>query len=506
MRYGMGWGCPWGDPEVWVIVIATSDFRTGASITFLSLFTQYYQLVIDGKISGAPIYVTAGTTAILKGNYSFPKAPHLISVVGVGQWSTPGAFDVTAAQNAYVAARANRIHLDIIDTPEQFSYGDNGQFSNWQINGVTRFSNCRTVLNRATWGELDFSIVSVGGIHIVTLSLGSSVVARGTISGNGIVTLVEVNSSGISGVVTLAYTADCSGEFETAFSPQFNLYYQKDTPVVTFTAPTAIVYGASFDSPILTAGTWYVVVRRINDDGLESANTDSHTIQMGYTPAEPGVPFYVSGGAAATTIQYLASTDVTSTYNIYDSDVSGVLPSIATQTAVAGSGTLSKVLNALSNMTFTGTRYVVVRAVLAGTESGNSVSLAIQYITGVVQTVAPNPPQVKGITTTGKTLAVDFVIDTLNSDAVPTKIQLFVSSSSIMDYTTELAHLNLGTISTRFAVGTIPGIVPTNGLYYFAIRTASVTGKQSTNTDVYGPIKLSSVIPNAPTFVVTGVA
>lgn len=205
----------------------------------------------------------------------------------------------------------------------------------------------------------------------------------------------------------------------------------------------------------------------------------------------------------ATTIQFAGSTDISSTYNIYDSGISGVVPLVITANIGAGTGTISTILSNLT-VPFTGTRYIVVRSLLGGIESGNSVALAIVYVEGAVNSLAPTQPQVTSITTVGRILTVKYTIDMLNQPATPTLIQLFTSTSTVFDYTTELSHSSIGTTTARFMTGSVSGTVAGNGNYYFAIRSETAALKQSQNTDIYGPVRLSTVAPPDPTFSVRG--
>lgn len=300
------------------------------------------------------------------------------------------------------------------------------------------------------------------------------------------------------------------GRLITAFPSQYPIYYRKDTPFTTFGTPTAIRYddgksgSLSFKSPQLQPGTWYVVVHQTNEDGTESDSIVNQSVTIVKVPASPGVPYYYSGGASATVIRFVGSTDISSTYNYYDSNVNGVISTIPTTTGPAGNGTISFTLPALTDLTFTGTRYVFARALLNGIESGNSTALAIAYVNGTVIPLLPNVPSLRAIRTVGKQLAVDFSLDMLNQDATPDRVQLFASETTNFDWNTELAHQLLGTVTTRFVLGTVTGTVSTNGIYYFAIRTATSAGIQSANTNYYGPIRLTSEIPPDPIATVTG--
>src|SRR5579864_4033099 len=228
MRYGAGWGCYYSDPESWIIILGMSDLGSGASVTFIGIpnYDQYYQLVIDGKNTGAPVFVKAGIVTTLKGNYAFTAGPHFVSVIGVGPYSTPDVFDVTSTQIAFTSVRADRLHFEILGTTRQFSTGDAGQFTNWAITGLNRFSTCRSVPNRPTWVALDITLSTSGGVHTLTGAIGGTTQWSGTITGNGSIALTDINGNSV-GSVTLTYSADISSgaQFINAWPALYYIYY-----------------------------------------------------------------------------------------------------------------------------------------------------------------------------------------------------------------------------------------------------------------------------------------
>ena len=545
MRWGMGWGCPWGDPDSWVIIISVSDFRTGAIVKFLALYSQYYQLVVDGKNAGAPIYVDAGATATVSGNYSLATGPHVVSVVGVGPWASPGKFDVTAVQSAFLANRSERINIQIVPTLEQFTVADGGALTNVQINGLKRFSNCRAVTNNTTWAELDVVISGTvtitppiipyrpypGGIGppppvpymavTVDLCLGTQVLAQSIIRLENLtpgvpqtITFLEMNASGVASVGTNTATLTYAGAVPlasgavlvTAWPAKYPIYISQGTPVVSFTSPTAVVNddGSSnafaYKSGKLSTADYYIVVHETNALGVESTGTTNEQVQIEYVPAGPGVPVYVSGNASATAIEFLASTDNASTYNIYDSTTIGAIGPVPSATAAAGTGQITATLAPLEDLFYTGARYVFVRSLLAGVESGNSSAVVINYVNGVAQVLRPNPPSVSGWTGAGRTLSVQFTLDMLNQPTLPVSIALFIGSSPTLDFTTPAATLSIAGATARFVIGSIAGTVGSDGSFYFAIRSVTAGGFQSANTDAYGPVKLSLAVPADPSF------
>ena len=149
--------------------------------------------------------------------------------------------------------------------------------------------------------------------------------------------------------------------------------------------PTAVIEddGRSgyfdFNSGPLANGTWHIIVHQVSAEAEESSGTTNGTLAVVTVPAPP--TNVALSNPTGDVIQWTASTTALATYNIYDSGSTGVIPISVTSTHVAGAGTITKGLAALVG--FTGTRYVLVKSLLAGIESGNGEALAILYTAGV---------------------------------------------------------------------------------------------------------------------------
>lgn len=588
MLWGSGWGSFWGSPEDWVVVLSANDFLTGCEIEFKPVtgYSQFYQLVVDGKNQGFPVYVSDAQPFTVKGLYSNPDLNHTYSVVGMGPWSN-GMFDATFAAILFIQSRAVSIHLEIQAVPDLFSVETSGaaQFSGWALDtnfSISRFNTCRAVANRPTWGELDISMSTVAGIHTVTASLNGAILAQGSRSGDGALTLSEVNSSGVQLLVTLAYSGDLNigdAVLVAAFPEQYNVFYRSsgawtggDFPSVTaaswsagiatvtigahsltvgtqvfvsgikptgynglvtitavtgtqikyavktnpgayvsggvVTPPTAIVYddgrsaSYAFNSGELAAGTFYVVVHQVSAEGEESTGTTNATVTISNVPLPP--TNLALSNPTGDVIQW-TSPDPTYTYNYYDSGSNGVLPVTPTGTHGSGSGILTQGLTALVG--FTGDRYVMVRSVKSGVESGNSVVLDISYVSGVAQLVRPNSPSPsQNIAINGLTLSVPFTLDTRQQAIAATYIRLFASPvGTPINYSSPIGSLDLSVPANFTAAGlkiygTVSGAVALAGEYDYAIRADSANG-QSVNTDTYGPVRLTTTPMSDPVIV-----
>lgn len=312
MLWGAGWGSFWGSPEDWVVVLEANDFQTGCEIEFqpVSGYSQFYQLVVDGKNQGLPVYVADAQPYRLKGLYSNPGLNHSYSVVGMGPWSN-GGFDATFAAILFLQSRAVSIHLEIQAVPDLFSVENAGgaQFSNWALAAnyaISRFNTCRAVANRPTWGELDISMATVAGTHTVTASLNGAILAQGSRVGDGVVTLSEVNSSGVQLTVTLAYSADLAigdAVLVAAFPEQYNVFYRNsgawtgaDFPAVTAASWASGVATVTIGAHSLAAGTQVFIsgVKPTGYNGLWTITAVTATAVKFALATNPGA--YVSGG------------------------------------------------------------------------------------------------------------------------------------------------------------------------------------------------------------------
>jgi hypothetical protein len=123
MRWGQAWGCFYGDPENFIIILNIVNTKDGVAVTFVLIegYSQFVQLVVDGKNSGNPIYVKSGVMTTLRGGYNHTTSPHLVSVEPMGPFSRANAFDVTQGQILFAQNRSARLHLEIQAVPEQFS-------------------------------------------------------------------------------------------------------------------------------------------------------------------------------------------------------------------------------------------------------------------------------------------------------------------------------------------------------------------------------------------------
>lgn len=484
----------------------------------VSGYSQYWQPVVDGVQQGPPIYGDDDVVTEVIGIPNPTQSAHVVSICPMGDWSFSN-FDVTHQQTYFEAARADRIRVTMTPTVELFSTESVAQLSSWSLTGLRRFSNCAPYPRRRQQAYLDVTLATSGGTRTLTLKANGVTVASGTrtvAAGDGTITLTASNNSGLSGSVTLTYTADIAAaalvRLIARYPASYPIHYRTsafgggDFPRTAEGAVSDDGHSSKFvfRSSALAAGTYRVVAHQKDDAGNESTNTDAGgaTATVVGVPNPPGTPAYSSGGAAATDITFAASSTTNATYNIYDSGIAGVIDfNAVTGTHIAGTGTLTQTLPAISG-TFTGYRYVIVRAVSTlGVEEGNSVILTIEYDTGVVVPSRPNAPGIgQAITISGRTITVPCFISTSDQLIAASDFAIWlVANGTAINY----AAAPTATQAVSSAVGTlintsISATAGSDGDYQFAIRSRSAAGTQSTNTDQYGPFRLTTTAPNGP--------
>ena len=505
---------PLGHPDEMFASLELTDFGDGVRVRIKphSGYGQYVRLVVDGIPQGAPVFCTESKVTQLVGMYESDESPHVVSVVPQGSWPLD-TIDATYQQIAFMSGRSDRIYASVTTSPEQFSYGDDGQLSSWALTGLQRFRNISPVRYRPQWGSLLLTLEDSAGTRTVTLYLGETEVATGSRSGDGSVTLAESNDSGLSGTVSVTYTGDVTsgGYFVARFPKQVKMHHKTSsfgggdfprTAEATLgdngTQNTFFYRSAKQGS----AGTYYLVAHQVDDAGVEGTGTQSGgaTITLVIPPEPPGTPVYTSGDYSNTVISFAASSTSGATYKYYDSGDTGILGLQAeTGTHVSGTGTLTQTLPAISSG-FTGIRYVVVRAVDAGVTEGSAKVLEIEYSSGTVIPPRPPVPYVQGPpTTSGRQITVPFVLNTLESNGTAATIELYVVlEGASINYASAQASASLGSGTAGFITGSLSYTVGADGTYIYALRTVTSGSTQSANTDTYGPVVLNTSVPSDP--------
>lgn len=515
--FGFPFTVPFGGHEEMFRFMEVADIGDGPRARFEPLdagYNQYCRMVVDGLAQGRPRYARYGARNEMTGLWESPDTKHQTSICPQGDWATD-LIDVSPQYVFFQAGVVDRLSAEITVSPQLYSYGESGQLTSWSLTGLKRFANVKPVPYRPLWGQLAVTIANSGGTYTVTLKLDNITIASGSRVGNGSVTLSASNSSGVSGSVTITFTGEVtSGAYLVARWPaSIKMHHRITTP---FAAPDfpRTAEGTLYDdgrqnvykyrSGILAAGTYYVVPHQVDEGGNESTGIagGGSTVVLVTPPEAAGTPVYASGGAAATTINFAASATPGSTYNIYDSNITDLLDvETVTATHIAGSGTLSEVLPALTDLNFTGVRLVLVRAVSSpgGIEEKSLKILKIEYDAGVVVQPRPPAPGVgQGVSTSGRTLTIPFAIDTAEQLAAAASIELFLAAipsgggAPTFNYASPDATLAAPAAVGTIIQGTISVTAGANVDRYYALRTKTAGGVQSDNTEYYGPVRLTT--------------
>lgn len=417
--------------------------------------------------------------------------------------------------------RSNTFNITWYPVPEIFSYGDTGQFSSWSFGSganltIKRFANCRPNPLRPTWGELDIVLTTSGGVHTLSLQLDGVELATGSRTGDGSITFAATTDIPLAGSVTLTYSADIASGASVAvrFPASYKIHY-KTTP---FTAPdfprtaegTVVDYSLQpnnlfkYSSAALAQPTYYVVVHQVDDAGNEGTGIQGGgtVVSLATAPGAPGTPVYASGGAAATIINFTASTTVGATYNIYDSLDTGILNmTTVNHTHIAGTGTIADTLTAISG-TFTGNRFIVVRSLNGGVEDGNNNALTIEYVSGVVVPPRPPTPYANGnILVSGLSVTIPYAYQNAGSFSTPTTIFCELNSASDFSGFSYTATQAVDTVIGNTVTGSILNTVLFSGPWWYRLKTYNATA-DSLWSDTYGPIQLETVVPTDPSSIV----
>ncbi len=166
---------------------------------------QYWACGADNILSSIR-YIAEGDSYTFRVPLDLSKTAHSFFAEPLGPWTDLGGFDPTESALEFQIDRSSNVKVEwdaaseIIET-----LGDSGQLTNWHIDDFTRWATARRHDGLTTEGEMDVTLTKSGSTYTVTLSLHGQTLASGSRgTANGLV----VFSTGISGDVTIAYTAD----------------------------------------------------------------------------------------------------------------------------------------------------------------------------------------------------------------------------------------------------------------------------------------------------------
>lgn len=510
-------GTPTGEPEEFVIGFLPDQLDGGlAAILPIrpapGCGNEYWIFGADRKIGGiswinegANIAVRVPLDPAKTGAHSFFAEP-------MGSWNDIGSIDYLTRVLYFESTIGSSEQIDFDVSSEVVgSVGDSNQLSGWSLSGVQRWTTCRPHEGSTVEGELDVVLTNVAGVRTVQVLLGAIVLASGFRTGDGAIALTQVNSSGVSGAVTVAYTADVpSGcvvvkRWATTYQLAVN-----STPAVstTVTDPGVGERLSAILGPI-SAGSYTLTITPTSDTGT-AGTSGTAPVTVAGPPGAPGAVSYVSGTIANTIVSFAASATGGATYRYYDCEILNgpTMVTVIAATRGSGAGTLQLTLPALAAGSG-GERWGKLVSVSGGIESAPQKFMLLYDNAGNIVVNVPNMPTIRPHGTrpvsAGRTITLDYIYDASGELAVGakilTRIQRFSDSSIVTSGLTTMG--SPGIVKT----GTLSVTAVANGFFRVSAAVQTAGGAQGVWSAWTDWIYVSSAaIAAAGNIVVTPVA
>mgnify|MGYP001588593234 CR=1 FL=1 len=269
----------------------------------------------------------------------FPVAPgsgqdrSSIFLEDAGDWDSfdPDTFvpDDDAITNEAITAK--RLRIPWTNSYTLSTVRGDTQLSAITITGAKRYINVARVDSHGTRGRLTYSITAVGTTRIVRWWAGTRLVAEGSRVGNGAVTCVEINSSGLSVACTLTYTADLDpgvAELDVRFPKTYPIHFSTGALAFPRTPEATVKDNGQDDylylSPVVAPGSYNYSVLQSDDNGVvQTAGIPAPAaLVVNTVPITPTITG-VTGTAAAMTVAWTLNAESGATYKVYASLVNG---------------------------------------------------------------------------------------------------------------------------------------------------------------------------------------
>ncbi|HUW45648.1 MAG TPA: hypothetical protein VMW50_07605, partial [Dehalococcoidia bacterium] len=202
-----------------------------------------------------------------------------------------------------------------------YDLGDTtSQFASWALSGIKRFLNCEQVGTYGTRGVIWIELKTISGTtRSLRLWANGRIVGEGSRTGDGTITIAELNASGLSGTVALTYSADIvrgDAQIDLRWPGSYNVHYSLSTLTYPRT-PEAVVSDREVDNfiyltPVLASGAWNYAVQAVGDDAIEllpvSAPVDSPKA-IGSPPLPPSILGATGNAATGITLTWTHGQD-----------------------------------------------------------------------------------------------------------------------------------------------------------------------------------------------------
>ena len=508
MIYGQAWTVPYGDPADFLLDYQVLDNGSGGVDITASAATGYgnlwWLLIVDGTVQ-ATVFLAEGATKRFSGVYDSARTTHAVSLYCLGEWTSPADVDPFMTQTYFTTDKGQFVQLDFdgVMVPTEAD-NDLDQFSAWALAGLARFSNCETAA-RLTQARLEIVLATVGGVHTLTLYMGTVAIASGSRSGNGTITLTALNGSGVTGSVSLAYSADLPAASVAYVCARWATSY-----TVTVGGVAATVYdpgrGTRFSAVVgpLAAGSQAYSVLGISDTGI-TGSAATGTITVPGRPEAPGeLNVTFTGAWNNTVVSFAASATAGATYALYQSGAldGPINHDDIAATHAAGSGVIAWTIPNLAGAA-AGTRRVMIVAVNGGVEDAARRVINIEYdASGNIVSLRPNAPgfalRATSPATGGLTVNVTYVYDAANQAGLATLVKLYVVKEPYSSIGAGETPVALAAAINGISRGVLSKAVAGAGWYKVLVRASTSAGTLSNNATLSPQIYLSDAVPAAP--------
>lgn len=382
----------------------------------------------------------------------------------LGGWNTYDEIDVVAPTVEFEEQRGAYLVAQFTGSMEFTGTLGSDQLTAWNLLGFSRFATSSPVTRRPQEAKADVTLTKAGSILTVVVSLGGVTLCSGSRTGDGTITLVEQNNSGVSGSVAAAWTVDITSGVSVVkrWAARYVVTVGGSDTVTVYDGGNADILTARLGP--LAAGSYTLSITPYSDTGVSGTAVTTPALVPG-APEAPGPLTNFTGDYSNTVVRFLASVTPGATYALYQSEEIGgpVNVTAAVATHVAGSGVISWQLPAW--FASAGARRIMIVAVNGGIEDGTRRKLAIVYGAGGTRVVeAPNALALKfkdgpDMVTAGLALHLDYVYSAAGERAVPTLVRVVLENINTgAQATTDFAIAGLSNGVRRGSVVVTAGV------------------------------------------------
>lgn len=461
----------------------------------------------------ASIYTPANTEKTFNVPAPFGSQSMSIQILRAGMLNDP-SYECERVPRTYEAIENKRISLQWTFTPKiiEPEESEGAYTSNWILTGLIQGQNTGLIQGKPAQGRLTFEITIDAGSATVNLYSNTSLVASGTavIAGAPFsVSLIEQNSSGINGSVTVSDTviAMTGGVLDIRWPKEIKI--KRDTVLIDtikFTGQNVVRWTEAAE---LAADTYDYTLTPVSDTGIDGTESSVVSVTSVVAPVAPTGLAYISGNAGAgLTLGFYNSATALATYRLYMATAIGDTVNLNKIQATASSGVIAEA-NTIVTPAITGYAgmvYIIVRAVLGGVEERNLNMLEVELdASGNVVSKRPNIPSITQssiVISSGRELSVRGVYDTMREKAVATELHLFTRTPT-GSYSSAVATASLGASVRGLKAANVLYTFPSNGYYYIKLLAATSAGVLSQDADEVEIFVTDEVLPAATN--ITGV-